>query len=671
MAVLPMQRISIYALKKNRKAILELMQRRGVVEISKSELEDSVFQKTDTSSSQNLFEKSRAAAAQALEVLDQQAPEKKGMLSMLNGREEISLEAYQQDAERIEDIMKQAYRINTLYKENAEDQAEILRLQTQLEALRPWMELDTSMRLKGTHSTTAFIGALPGEFSPEELLLQIAERAPELSAIHAEVISKDRQQSCIFLLCPKKDAQELENVLRGMGFSRPPTPSKTPPVQRRDELNQRIGNAYHAIARREEEINSLAAYRRDIRFAVDYYIMRSEKYQVISELSQSRHTFLVTGYIPARDAPALEQELTSQFPVAVELSDPSQTEDVPVLLQNNGFAAPVESVIESYSLPKRGEIDPSSVMSIFYYVLFGMMLSDAAYGLIMVIACGLVLHHKKNMEPGLRKSIKMFYYCGYTTIFWGVMFGSYFGNAVDVIAATFFHTQLTIPPVWFIPVDEPMRLLVFSFLLGIIHLFTGLGMQFYQLVRSRKYKDALYDVVFWYLLVGGGIVYLLSMDMMKDMLGLGFVLPPVVGTVAAVCAVVGTLGIILTAGRESRSPVKRLLKGLYGLYNVSGYLSDILSYSRLLALGLATGVIASVFNQMGSMGGDGVVGVIVFTLVFVVGHTLNIAINLLGAYVHTNRLQYVEFFGKFYEGGGRKFSPFSVKTKYYKIREDH
>ena len=140
---------------------------------------------------------------------------------------------------------------------------------------------------------------------------------------------------------------------------------------------------------------------------------------------------------------------------------------------------------------------------------------------------------------------------------------------------------------------------------------------------------------------------------------------------AAVFAAIGAVGIVFTAGRESRSPFKRLLKGLYGLYNISGYLSDILSYSRLLALGLATGVIASVFNQMGSMAGGGVAGAIVFILVFLIGHTLNIGINVLGAYVHTNRLQYVEFFGKFFEGGGRKFNPFSAKTKYYKIREEN
>ena len=183
-------------------------------------------------------------------------------------------------------------------------------------------------------------------------------------------------------------------------------------------------------------------------------------------------------------------------------------------------------------------------------------------------------------------------------------------------------------------------------------------MQFYQLARRKKYADALYDVVFWYLLVGGLIILLLSTEMFVTMVNLPFRIPSIVGTVAGILAGVGAVGIVCTAGRESRNPFKRLLKGLYGLYNISGYLSDILSYSRLLALGLATGVIATVFNQMGSM------------LVFLIGHTMNLAINVLGAYVHTNRLQYVEFFGKFYEGGGRAYAPFAANTRHFQIKEE-
>lgn len=352
------------------------------------------------------------------------------------------------------------------------------------------------------------------------------------------------------------------------------------------------------------------------------------------------------------------------------LSDVPEDAQPPVLLKNNKLSEPVETVLETYSMPNKHEIDPTFIMSLFYYFLFGMMLSDAGYGLLMIIGCAFVILRYPNMETGMKKTMKMFFYCGISTFVWGILFGGFFGDAVTVISTTFFGTTLMVPPLWFEPIKDPMRMLVFSFAVGILHLFVGLGIKFYQMAKEGDLKGAIYDVVFWYLLVGGGVVYLLSMQMFIDMAGLNFILPPAAGKAAAICAGIGAVGIILFAGRSSRNPGKRIAKGLYELYGVTSYLSDILSYSRLLALGLATGVIAQVFNQMGSMFGSGVLGAICFTLVFVIGHTLNMAINLLGAYVHTNRLQFVEFFGKFYEGGGEKFKPFSAKTNYFKFKEE-
>ena len=313
------------------------------------------------------------------------------------------------------------------------------------------------------------------------------------------------------------------------------------------------------------------------------------------------------------------------------------------------------------------------MMAIFYYIFFGMMFSDAGYGMVMALACGILLMKFKNMETGLRRSMKMFFWCGVSTTIWGLLFGSFFGDAVSVISNTFFHTPPpAIPglvvPIWFNPVTDPMQMLMFSFLLGIIHLFAGLAIMAYNDIKHKEYLAVLYDVVSWYLLVGGAILALLSLDMMGNIAG--FVLPPIFMTIGGYMALVGAVLILLFAGRESKHPVKRFLKGVYGLYGATGYLSDILSYSRLLALGLATGVIAQVFNQIGSMMGSGVIGVILFTLIFVIGHGLNIGINALGAYVHTNRLQFVEFFGKFYTGGGREFKPFKINTKHYTVKEE-
>ena len=252
-------------------------------------------------------------------------------------------------------------------------------------------------------------------------------------------------------------------------------------------------------------------------------------------------------------------------------------------------------------------------------------------------------------------------------MFWGVMFGSYFGDMVDIVSETFFGSRISIPPLWFFPVNEPMKMLVFSMLFGVVHIYTGLAMKLYQCIKQKDYKSVLYDVILWYIVLTASIVLLLSVDVFTKTFGLNFQFNKQVGDIALVIMLVSSIGIILTAGRESRSPVKRLLKGLYGFYGITGYLSDVLSYSRLLALGLASGVICTVINKMASMVGGGIIGVIAFILIFLVGHAINIGINALGAYVHTNRLQYVEFFGKFYNGGGREFRPFTMRTKYYKL----
>lgn len=670
MAVMPMQRIGIYALKSRRKPILELIQRRGVVEIHAEKAEDAVFRQTDTAPAKARFENNTSTLQAALEALDKLEPEKKSLLAPLEGRTPIPLSRYEETAGAAGKTLRAASRVNALWKKCADDRAEILRLEAQIRMLEPWSRLDVSMRTTGTASTAAFIGSFPAEYTEEALKAEIARGAPEIDGVAVEVLSAGTQQTCAFLLCHASNGAKLEAFLRSIGFTYPADRSKKPPQARMQDLNARIEKLRAEIDGAEAEIRTYAALRGAMQYTIDYFSMRIEKYDVLGRLWQSPHVFVITGYIPAESAPALEKELTEKFGAYVELETPAEDEDVPVKLKNNAFAAPVEGVLESYSMPGRKEIDPSTLMAVFYYFLFGMMLSDAGYGLLMVIGCGIALAKFKNMEESLRKFLKMFLYCGISTVFWGAMFGSFFGDAVTVIGKTFFNVDIAIPALWFTPLNEPMRLLLFSFLIGVIHLFAGLGAQFYQLARQGLWKDAIFDVVFWYMLVGGGILYLLSMQMFADMVSLGFTLPAAVGTAGAIAAGIGAVGIVLTAGRESRSPFKRLLKGLYGLYGVSSYLSDILSYSRLLALGLATGVIASVFNQMGAMLGNSPAGVAVFVFAFLVGHTLNLGINVLGAYVHTNRLQFVEFFGKFFEGGSRKFNPFSAKTKYFKITEE-
>lgn len=677
MAKLPMKRVEIYGLKTHRKSILEALQRYGVLEPISVDLSENGFEKTDTSSSAATFSKARANLEQSLDVLKKYSPEDVPMLAMFSGKKMLSVEQYYEMVDNSDRVMNIAHELNDLSKQNSELEADIAKKENSILALNPWINLDIPMDFAGTKKTSVLIGVFPEEYELKDILEQYNQvlydegiSQNEMYSVDIEIISSAPQQTCAVIICRREKRIEIESFLRNIGFSRPQYISTEIPSNEIENLKNLIKLDKSMIDKNTKRIETQAKHRDLLKFMVDYYTMRIEKYDTLADTNQRKKFFVIYGYVPEKYTKRLEDELVRKYKAAVEISDVSEEDNPPVLLKNNSISEPVETVLETYSMPNKHEIDPTFIMSLFYYFLFGMMLSDAGYGLLMIIGCAFVILRYPDMNIGIKKTLKMFFYCGISTFIWGVLFGGFFGDAVKVISTTFFGTTVTIPPLWFEPIKDPMRMLVFSFAVGIVHLFVGLGIKFYQMAKDGDIKGAIYDVVFWYLLVGGGVVYLLTMDMFINMAGLTFRLPPEVGTVAAICAGVGAVGIILFAGRSSKNPAKRVAKGLYELYGVTGYLSDILSYSRLLALGLATGVIAQVFNQMGSMFGGGFLGAICFTLVFVIGHTLNMAINLLGAYVHTNRLQFVEFFGKFYEGGGEKFKPFSVHTNYFKFKEE-
>ena len=674
MAMLKMQRVYVYALLKYCKDILEALQRRGVVEIENLNIEDSVFFKDDTSAYQAQYQRMASTAIEANEILSRYAKRKKGLLSSFKGRKQLSREEYDKLVDETPDILRIAYDIISCQKNIDTNEAEKVKYQTQLDIIQPWLSLDVPMNFTGTATTRAFIGKFPGDKTTTEIVTELAAIIPEVEDVEVEMISHDSNQTCVFILTSRSNADAVSDALRRIGFEYPSYISPVIPKQREKEINKHLSNRDGRILENENVIKSYAKYAEKLDFLEDYYVMKTERYAAYDDIATSRNTFVLTGYVPELDAEGLKEYLETTFDAEVEFEE-ATNDDAPVKLKNNKFAEPAESVLATYSYPDHHEADPTSIMAIFYYIFFGMMFSDAGYGLVMAIACAVCLLKFKGMEPGLKRSMKMFFWCGVSTTFWGLLFGSFFGDAVSVISNTFFHTAPPnipglVTPIWFNPVDDPMKMLMFSFLLGIIHLFTGLAILGYNYIRYKKdYLAVIYDVISWYLLVGGGILALLTMDMMENIAG--FTLPPIFGTVGGIMAAIGAVIILFFAGRESKNPIIRLAKGAYGLYGTTGYLSDILSYSRLLALGLATGVIATVFNKIGSMMGDSIIGIIGFILIFIIGHGVNIGINALGAYVHTNRLQFVEFFGKFYTGGGKEFKPFKINTKHYTVKEEN
>ncbi len=669
MAVLQMQRVSICALKKDRKAILEKLQSMGIMEINHVIDDDEDFERMDTMNVRQGFEKNAQTADHALDILNQYAPEKKSLFASLEGKKLVGQEQFQKAVSRKKEIMRDAKGLMDLSKEIAENKAGIQKLENQIESLSPWMALEVPMNYKGTAKTAMLLGTMAPGTTQEAVYRLIAEHAPENTAVDVEIITSDKDAVYLAVFCMKKEERAVEDALRTGGFARPTQTANQIPAKAKAEYEAEKEKLLNRIAAIEKEISGKEGIREDLKFISDYFRIRAEKYEILGTLPQSKRTFIVSGYVAKKGVPAIEKAIGNGFDCIIDVEELKDEEEPPIVLQNNGFSASMEGVLESYALPHKGEFDPTTIMSFFYVFFFGMMLSDAAYGAILAIACFVVLKKFPRMGTGMKKMMKMFMYCGVSTLIWGILFGGYFGNVVDIVSSTFFGKTVTVPALWFAPLDDPMKLLIYSLAFGLVHLFVGLGIKGYMLLKDGKTLDFFCDVVLWYALLIGLILLLIPTDIFASIMGSKVVFPAALNTLAKVLAIIGALGLVLMSGRANKNPALRIALGAYDLYNITGWLSDVLSYSRLLALGLATGVIASVINQMASMAGNGIVGAIIFILIFIVGHTLNLAINLLGAYVHTNRLQFVEFFGKFYEGGGKAFHPFEADTMYVTVQD--
>lgn len=669
MAVCKMQRMNIFGLQEDRKAILERLQAWGVMEVNIPETGDGLTT-MDTTATRQRYERRAQALQQALETLDRYAPEHKSMFASLAGKDLIGKDDYTEICARRHEIVAAAQQVLNREKEIGEHKAAISRLENQLEGLEPWMGLDVPMNFRGTASASLLLGTIPGSWMPDTLMEAIGAATPELTAQDVTILSIGRDYAYIAVLCLRDDAPALEEALRSIGFARPSQLSDKTPAEAQADLLVQREEEEKKIADLEAELQEQGSCRRDFRILSDYFRIRADKYEVLGQLPQSSRTFLVSGYVPAGQAKKLAADLTDHYRAAVEIEELPEDEEAPVLLQNNAVGGMAEGIVRSFGMPGKGEIDPSFLTSLFFIFFFGLMLSDAAYGFLLALVCGIVLIKFPRMSPGLRKNMQIFFWGGISTLFWGVMFGGYFGDLVNVVSRVFFGKEISIPPLWFTPLNDPTRLLMYSMLFGLVHLFVGLGIKGYMCLRDKDIMSFIFNVLCWYLMLIGLILMLLPTDLFYGISQMAFHFPPALQTASKIMAIVGAVGILLMSARDHKNPILRILMGAYDLYNITGWLSDVLSYSRLLALGLATGVIAQVVNQMGSMFGGSVLGVIIFIVVFVVGHTLNIAINLLGAYVHTCRLQYVEFYGKFYESGGREFEPFHQNTTFVDIKEE-
>ena len=356
----------------------------------------------------------------------------------------------------------------------------------------------------------------------------------------------------------------------------------------------------------QNHIKECADKRAQLRVISDYFRTRAQKYEVLGTIPQSEKTFLISGYVPKKAANAVKKAMEENYDLVVEIEEIKEEEEAPVVLSNNGFSESVEGVLESYGLPKKGEVDPTFIMS-FFYVFF--------FGLVIFLACFIAIKKFPRMERGMYKSLKMFMYCGLSTLVWGVLFGGYFGDAIDVVARTFFHVDVPstglIKAVWFVPLNDPMRLLMYSMLFGVIHLFMGLGIKGYMLAKEKQYMDFFCDVIIWYVFLIGLILMLLPSSIFASISQIpAGTFPPAVSVTGKVMAIAGAVGLLLMSGRANKNVALRLALGTSWIFLVSGEMvgsqsglgflimdtKNCMRFDSLLATMLTIGVIGFILD---------------------------------------------------------------------------
>ncbi len=439
---------------------------------------------------------------------------------------------------------------------------------------------------------------------------------------------------------------ELEKTMSAAGFARCSLDDDCTAAQKIDALRGELDDVKRQIFELNRRALGYEKYVGELKILYDVIELEIERAEADGGFLKTGETFVLEGWLPETSAQSAVRNVEEKFDgVFVQLLAPEDRDEPPTLVVNNNIVKPYEEVTNMYSPPSYKELDPNPIMSIFYFIFFGLMIGDAAYGLILAVA-GLILGRSKKFDTGAKKLMLMIGMGGISAVVWGILFGGYF--AID------FGTDISL---WFNPIEDPMMMLIVSIVLGCVQMTVGYIIKFVRLCLDGKPFSAVFDA--------GSIILLFGA---LACLGLSVVIdnaPKALSVSAIVLAAVGLALIIIFGGRNNKSVVGKMFGGFKGVYGLVNLLSDVLSYCRLFGLGLASAAIGLAFNTLGTIiFGIPVVGYPIGIIVLIPLHAFNIAIGVLGAYVHNARLQFLEFYGKFYDGGGRLFEPMGVRTKY-------
>jgi V/A-type H+-transporting ATPase subunit I len=497
-----------------------------------------------------------------------------------------------------------------------------------------------------TAATTLMLGTCPASVETATLTGELAA-ATDLAELLP--ISSDKDQQYFLLMCHKDSVENALGALRPHSFSVVHFKDLTgTAAENIDRLSREIADVQ---AQRQDQVDRIVEKRDrrgDLQVCLDRVNQDMSKEAVAERFLTDGTIFFAEGWVPAEKVEALSATL-SRFTCAWETADPQPEDSVPTLLKNPKWMESINMVTEMYSLPAYHGIDPNPLMFFWYVFFFGFMFADVAYGIIIFAVCAAIIK-LYNPKGGMGRAFHLGLWLGGSTAFCGIFVGGFFGNVLEVIYDTFLPNAVM--PGWMEtfcngivvnPVNDPMTVLIIAVVIGCVQLVMGQCIHIYMGFRDHNGIDALLDVVPWWIVFAGIAALALA------------------GT--PVVLVIGVLALICTQGRHKDGFIGKLFGGIGSLYDITSWLSDVLSYARLMALMLATSVIAQVFNTLGALPRN----IIAFAIVFIIGHVFNIGVNLIGTYVHAARLQYLEYFNKFYVSGGIPFRPLKYNTKYVDI----
>ncbi|WP_313961735.1 V-type ATP synthase subunit I [uncultured Parvimonas sp.] len=647
MAIVKMKKFTLFAFEAERKRLLEELQRFGYVNFSKSDpIEEFDYLKdVEVSTVGNNYVEESTRIKWMIDYVGRFVEKEKGLSALKKGPIVYTFNELEKEANSY-DYIPDFNELSEISKKIDSNNQKITAIDNSIKEISPWKSIKEPIEDLNSFRKLKFIMG----YLPTKSLEKFRTSIVDLKSTYFEEIDIVGRNSYCIIFTNQLEKEAVYENLRLNSFSEVNLEIKgvvSEEIQRLEDEKKILEEENSKLT---DEIKKFTVNLQKMQSVYEYYQNLSLRNTVVSNFKATDKLDIIQGYIPADKENNFKEllEKLSASKVYLEIEDAKKDDpDVPIILKNNKIASLFESVTKMYALPKYDEVDPTFILSIFYWIFFGMMVADFAYGLILFIGSGIALMTLK-FNDSTKKFLKFFFALSFSTMIWGLIYGSAFGDLI------------TLPTQILDSSKDFMTVLMLSLAFGGVHLAFGLGMKAYVLIKNGNPMDAFYDVFLWYLTLTTVILVIV---------GKVITLPSIVNTIAFYGMIVGMLGIIAFGARDSKSIAGRIAGGLYSLYGITSYIGDFVSYLRLMALGLAGGFIAVAINIIVKMlVGGGIVGIIFGVIVFVFAQLFNIFLSFLSAYVHTSRLMYVEFFSKFYEGGGKAFKKFRSENKYIEVK---